>query len=302
MTIWIIDPRDPVIFGDGKPFSAIPGTSARSLPFPYPSTVAGAVRSHSGRDRNGRFDATQIATLKQTGIRGPLLVALDCTGSTGDWLLPAPGDCLVLRAGEEQYGKRLWLRPLSTPADCATNLADGLHPIGAKWIVKEKLHPHPSRFWTWDAYQRWLIDPGDDPAAVDLEKIGLPGPARESRTHVSIVPSQQTAREGFLFQTSGLEFLHTQRNGDGSAPPLYTATKLALAVDTEASLRADWGFVGGERRVARWRKGSASFPTCPPGIEKSIKDNRSCRLILATPAIFDKGYLPTWLRQIAPNL
>ena len=49
MTLWIIEPRDPLIFGDGKPFSAIPGARAKSLLFPHPPTLAGSMRPTQDR-------------------------------------------------------------------------------------------------------------------------------------------------------------------------------------------------------------------------------------------------------------
>ena len=51
MKTWIIEPVDPVLFGDGRPFTAVPGSRATSLPLPPPSTLAGGVRTRHGQDR-----------------------------------------------------------------------------------------------------------------------------------------------------------------------------------------------------------------------------------------------------------
>ncbi|HZQ09120.1 MAG TPA: type III-B CRISPR module-associated Cmr3 family protein, partial [Anaerolineae bacterium] len=56
MSVWLIEPRDPLIFRDGRPFNPTPGARAISLPFPYPSTLAGAVRTRVGQNENGVFD------------------------------------------------------------------------------------------------------------------------------------------------------------------------------------------------------------------------------------------------------
>ena len=56
---WLIEPIDPLIVRDGRPFGPTPGARARTLPFPFPQTIAGAVRTRDGLDANGRFDRTQ---------------------------------------------------------------------------------------------------------------------------------------------------------------------------------------------------------------------------------------------------
>jgi len=38
----LIEPRDPLIVRDGRPFTNSPGARAKSLPFPLPQTLAGA--------------------------------------------------------------------------------------------------------------------------------------------------------------------------------------------------------------------------------------------------------------------
>ena len=63
MTVWLIEPRDPVIFRDGKPFNASPGAHAKTLSFPFPATAAGATRTRAGLDTSGRFDRARINDL-----------------------------------------------------------------------------------------------------------------------------------------------------------------------------------------------------------------------------------------------
>ena len=85
MSVWLIQPRGPLIFRDGKPFNATPGAQAKSLSFPYPSTLAGGVRTRAGRDETGRFDPQQIEHLLQLNVRGPILVVLNLkTGEIED--------------------------------------------------------------------------------------------------------------------------------------------------------------------------------------------------------------------------
>ena len=86
MSIWIIEPHDPLIFRDGRPFGPTPGARAFSLPFPFPSTLAGVVRHQANLDGQGNFrDAKpsqetaeekqrrqeKLDDLKRLPVRGP---------------------------------------------------------------------------------------------------------------------------------------------------------------------------------------------------------------------------------------
>ena len=59
MTRWIIEPLDPLIVRDGRPFDPTPGARARSVPFPYPSTTTGGIRTRAGKDDNGALAGFQ---------------------------------------------------------------------------------------------------------------------------------------------------------------------------------------------------------------------------------------------------
>lgn len=96
MSMWTIIPRDPLIFRDGKPFKADAGARAKSLPFPFPSTLVGAARTLAGRDAaTGIFDKSLISELLGKQLRGPLLVEFDKEKT--NFLFPAPADALLLQ-------------------------------------------------------------------------------------------------------------------------------------------------------------------------------------------------------------
>jgi CRISPR-associated protein Cmr3 len=299
MSVWLIQPRDPLIFRDGKPFNATPGVQATSLPFPYPSTLAGGVRTRAGRDAAGKFDSQQIDYLLQRSIRGPLLVALDESGKLAEWFFPAPADSLNVDAGDESKGVRYWVHPVALPTGAAMNLEQGL-PVSVNPVVKRKPHPKAPNFWNWATMEAWLEHPGNDAEAVDLPKIGMPHVIRESRMHVRIDAETGTASEGFLFQTSGLEFSTTRQ--DGNQKTLSKFQQYALAVETDADLEPGVDFLGGERRVVYWTHSNKTPPACPDAIRKVIAGQKHCRLLLATPAIFAQGYLPKWVCQNTPGL
>jgi CRISPR-associated protein Cmr3 len=115
---------------------------------------------------------------------------------------------------------------------------------------------------------------------------------RESRTHVSVEAKSQTAQDGALFQTSGLEFISVPAREKDGPIPLSAARTLGLVVETDAAVKEGLGFLGGERRVVQWRTGPDQLPACPPAVREAVIARKHCRLILATPAIFDQGLLP----------
>ena len=294
MKTWLIEPRDPVIFRDGRPFNASAGARAKSLPFPFPSTLVGAARTLAGRDKNGHFDTSQIDALRSQEMEGPLLVELRERGGVKDWLFSSPADALVLR--QEPYkkdaGRLAPLTVLEAPVGTTTNLGDGLMLVGPITPEKQKPHGEAPAFWRQSQFENWLKDPKAEDE-VKFQELGVARLVQESRMHVSIGHDSQTAEEGALFQTAGLEFMSVDKDDDNVKPPqLGAAVRLALAVRTAVGVRAGLSFLGGERRIVRWSAVTEAFPACPVDVRKHIKENRHCRLILLTPGLFAEGYLP----------
>lgn len=92
MNSWLIVPRDPLIFRDGKPFTATPGERAKSIGFPFPSTIAGAVRTRSGTDpQTGSFNKDKIPDLLSRPVHGPVLVEVGHDDKLTSYF-PAPAD------------------------------------------------------------------------------------------------------------------------------------------------------------------------------------------------------------------
>ena len=292
MPTWIIEPRDPLIVRDGRPFGPDPGARARSLPFPFPSTIAGGVRTRAGLKSDGTFDHARADenhphSVLKIGVRGPLLAALNDDGSFGEWLPPAPADALLLRGdGSGADAQRVRLLPLEPPAGSVYLPPRGREPflVGPRVARSEKPFDQPPRFWRWSVFERWLIDPEERPCRP--HDFGIAGPPSESRMHVSINPASQTAEEGRLFQTIGLEF----------TGPAWE--RLAQVVESDGAF-ADWAGglapLGGERRLVAWRAVQLGWPVCPQQVRERIIAERACRLILLTPACFIDGYRPAWL-------
>jgi len=296
MTVWIIEPRDPLIVRDGRPFGPVPGARAVSLAFPFPSTTTGAVRTRDGLDASGRFQFAEITRLKRLEVRGPLLVELDAgTGEIARWLLPAPADALLLDLEPADTARVAvkWLVPLQLPQKAGTNLPDALAPVGMPKRDPRKPFGKAPHYWDWGFFEQWLLDPCD--REVPLAELGHDGPVREARMHVSIRPDTQTADEerGALFQTRGLEFTHLP---EGEV--LSKARRLGLAVATKApNLKPGIASLGGERRLVFWRRSNKTLPSLSDVLREKIAALGCCRLILLSPAYFTAGWKPTWLLE-----
>lgn len=296
MTVWIIEPRDPLIIRDGRPFGPVPGARAVSLAFPFPSTTTGAVRTRDGLDASGCFQPSEVPRVKQINVRGPLLVELDAaTGEVTRWLVPAPDDALLLDLEPADTARAVikQLVPLQLPPGAGTNLPETMALVGMARRDPRKPCGKAPRYWDWGFFEQWLLDPHD--REVPLADLGHNGPVRDARIHVSIRPETQTADEerGALFQTRGLEFTHLPER-----LALSQARRLGLAVATDApSLKPGIAPLGGERRLVFWRQSNETLPSLPDALKEKIAALGHCRLILLTPAHFKAGWKPSWLLE-----
>lgn len=280
----LIEPRDPLVARDGRPFSSNPGARARSLPFPLPQTIAGAVRTRVGLSQGLTFpEAAQ--KVRQIGIRGPLLA--ERKESNWELLVPAPADAVLLGKDTETFLYRLL--PLHLGEGVATNLPQNLYPVGIPQPDNKSKPLSLPRFWYWTAFERWLKEP---PVKAEQSEdcLGHNGPQSEVRTHLKLNPETQTAEEGYLFQTSGLEFTYARKDRR-QKPLLSSARRLALALWVEGAPRGVFP-LGGERRLAIWQSESIPLPEPPKGLLQSLVQHQAARVIFLTPAAFRAGYLP----------
>lgn len=314
MSIWIIEPYEPLIFRDGRPFGPHPGVRAHSLPFPVPSTTTGAVRTQIGLDEHGVFTWTsqdQLDRLKRLQVRGPLLIQLPEPGDNQEelcWFAPAPADALLLKPDKKLQAEEpkviadlRRLVPLKID-DALTDLpsltkqlGDPLHLVGSTRRIEGKTVDEPPSFWHRDAFQKWLLHPSECKIS-NWNDLGIPGPQSELRVHTSIDGEHHTARYGALFETRGMEFIASDKE-----KAMFNAHQLALAVsvgDNDSSSptlepRPGFSKLGGERRMVYWWRSNKDLPQCPEKLIEQIKDGKwACRVILLTPAYFEYGCYP----------
>jgi CRISPR-associated protein Cmr3 len=306
MTVWIIEPHEPVIVRDGRPFNHQPGVMAVTLPFPFPVTTAGAARSRAG-SKDGAFNIAplDLPALKALKVRGPLLVE---AGTEGAWelLVPAPGDALLLEGEQPLHCQQLVPLLAFEGSQASPFRQDStLSPVGLEVYEAEKPAKKPPVFWKWQKFVEWLTHPKQMCGPVNKAELGIPALAQEERVHVALERGMMVAREGALFETRGLEFTsYLDEAGDADkVSRLANARRLALWLDVEKheeyEIQPGLDSLGGERRLVHWQKQKRDLnpnipdcPICPEELYNQIETTGACRVILLTPAFFQNGYLP----------
>lgn len=299
MSGFIIEARDPILFRDGRPNDG--RSQSRTLPFPFPSTVAGLCRTRFGSAPGRGFvlEGEAVDRLLQLELRGPLLAS-----SEGDAVfVPAPRDAVITNASEDA---RVYLRPLY-PIDPGPARFDGAVEVSDwRWMgqaavdqVSGKPPANLPRFWSWASMLRWLEGDGlrrDAENVSDLFPGGVGAPEVERRTHVALT-ADGVAEEGKLFGTEGLRFV------DGGRRPLGLLVDAAppdsLEAPTGGGLLPGIGPAAGERRLARWResKAWATLDAIPDRIRAVVRGEGQAkvrvRAVLLTPGAFEAGWRPS---------
>jgi len=277
----ILQPREPVLVRDGRPFGVELGGYARTLGWPFPQTVAGAMRAWLGDSLGWDWSGDGPDRALRVAVHGPLLAIR--RGSTWQALFPRPLDALAPELKEGEPIVPLRLRPRAAGSGgClwpdGAELLPLAPPEGAAIDAKVPLGP----YWSAEKLAAWL---SAEDVTLTREEVRDPL-AREGRVHVAVDPTTGTATEGALYSTEGLAFSADQ------------AILCRLCPDGEPlEGMPDTGVVtlGGERRISLVRTGTGLWPTCPEGLAARAAGARRLTLTLATPAIFSGGWKPGWL-------
>lgn len=288
----LLQPRDPILLRDGRPFAAEPGARARTLPWPMPHTVAGALRTHVGETQDFDWDTDGPERARAMHLRGPLAATQDAEGI---WqiLVPAPRDAVFF---EPEAGKPdlLCLRPLpetQMPAGAGVlSPAQGLRPLEVTEDRKPRTTP---AFWPLAAAADWLsqarpvrFDPGDAEA--------LP---TETRTFVKIDESTQTGEPGMLFSADLLCFADFATPPSSVKATATPAQALLCRLSGAGAVAAGPQFLplGGERRMATVSPADGvAWPHLAdyPGLAGELAGIRRLRMQLVTPAVLAGGWKP----------
>jgi Uncharacterized protein predicted to be involved in DNA repair (RAMP superfamily) len=284
---------DPLLFRDGSPFTAeVGGLTARSLPLPFPTTVAAFVRSQIGAAMQWDWRKHSFCQrAHDIEVHGPLLLRDE------QYVLPAPKDALLTKDGIP-----VPLRPLKAEPDfiggCDT--PDGLLPLVQHGrlpsVEAEKKEadtgkpPLGYNFWPKDALLRWL----------ECESLGalpnIPGLPEEERIGIQMDAGVGRAEEGKLYAIRLRAFEETKTLEAGTERHTYSLVARVDLPDGHDYQRA--GTLGGERRLTAVEGAENTcniWPRCPQGLKDKLASATRVRMVLATPAHFRQGWKPDWI-------
>lgn len=293
-----IEPVD-VLFMRGNKLFGDAGSYGESLVPPWPSLAAGAIRSRMLVDENidlkdfadGKVEHPELGTPEKPGDFAITAFHLARRHADGriEILVQPPAD-LVVSADSDKTRSLRKLKPTPTP--------DGLQssaPLPLLPILPEDQRRKPVRgYWLTQAGWQACLEgrlPGVDELveAPRLWKI-------DERIGVGLDPASGSARDGQLFTTQAVSMVkqgHPVENGQSGTAD-YDVGFLAAVRGAEPPADGSLRF-GGDARAAAIRPAETYTPAVPD-YEKIARDGR-CRLILTTPGLFEKGWLPTGVRR-----
>lgn len=302
-----IEPLD-VLFLRGNKLFGDPGSYGEALIPPWPSVAAGAIRSRMLADE--RID---LAAFARSEIDHPTLgtpttpgafsiaafqLARRLKGGRVEALFQMPADCVVSETAE---GK-ITVTPLTpTPVPPA---GEGLQiasprpmgegqgervgitcsaplPLLPVLVETERSKPVSGYWLTQAGWQKYLA--GQTPLAADLVKSSALWKL-DHRVGVGLDADKRRAADGRLFSVQAV----AMTPGVGFVTAIAGATLPSIG-----TVR-----LGGDGRAAAVQKADWSLPE--PDYQ-AIAQARRCRIVLATPGLFDKGWLPTGFSPLPPG-
>jgi CRISPR-associated protein Cmr3 len=309
---------DPLLFRDGRPFTAdAGGLTARSLPLPLPTTLSAFVRSQIGNALGWQWDEHDTCIRAHSiCVHAPLLqrATIQPSGKVCNTqiLVPAPKDALLSQKGKEDP---VIIRPLLPAADLnggGCDLPDNLQPL----LVNGKLPvPPPQKnnmdtedksepgkppkgynFWTKEAMTEWLL--GNIPTT--LAKVG--GLPEEERIGIEIDREAGKAKESQLYAVHLRTFgERTKSEKDITHHQYSLLAKVDVPSDMEANFKiTPYGTLGGERRLTTLEAVTdctENWFRCPQDLKDQLATAKRVRMVLVTPAIFEHGWKPDWIEK-----
>jgi len=291
-TTHFIEPLDLLFLRGNKLFGAA-GSFGESLVPPWPSVISGAVRSalmvYKGVDlarfAAGEVEDSELGTPVQPGPFTVTAFHLARRRSDGEVepLFALPSDLLVnIEEDGDVRVSRLQPVALSPAVESSYEL-----PLLSVLAAPKRAKPAYG-YWLNEAGWRAYLT-GECPTAdhlVPSERLWK----LDTRVGVALDPVRGRAADGRLFTVQGVAFRSQAGRDDSDASDVGFLVEVDGARLPQAlTLR-----LGGDGRAAL----SASVPYDRPEPDyDAIVAARRCRFVLATPAIFEDGWIPTGVTQ-----
>ncbi len=273
-----IDAVDTLFFRDGKPFTMGAETWADAVFPPPPSVVYGALRNQYFGENPGQLNLANTtgdptSTLK---IHSIALLKEDILLKKDRLFFPLPLDYVADKT------KKLTglLLQRQEPPEMVSSCWPGIISVFAA-SNDQSVKTESQGFLDGEIFSVYLKSPPSTVSYTTLKQHSTPEPkigiARNGKTH--------TVEEGRLYRVDMRRLQAERKFGDPPSSPL------SLYVQFSGLPIADQGVfrLGGEGKLAAYQSVDVPLPTAP-----TIQGER-LKLYLATPAIFDQGWLPSWI-------
>ncbi|MCX7942870.1 MAG: type III-B CRISPR module-associated protein Cmr3 [Dictyoglomaceae bacterium] len=280
--MWIkITPKDTLFFRSGRPFSMGSETWADELFPPFPSTIYGAIRTFFIFQRGslrefkekGYPDIGDIKTKGSMKIRGPFLSNIE----ENILYFPIPSDC-VRKKNETKENKVFILKKNEKPSIFYSD--EKLEEI-LIWKGKDQVD-EANEYFDSIEFKKYLQSSSSNYSYISNKsfftiepKIGI---ARNKRT--------LTSKEGYLYRI----------------PMIRLKNRFGFLVEIEnLSSKNDFpneGIfqLGGEGKTVSFEKIDFNPMENIENINFEFA-NDIFKIYLATPAIFEKGWIPKWIDE-----
>jgi CRISPR-associated protein Cmr3 len=284
----LIRARDGFFFKDGRGWHTSESSRGRTLAWPYPATLRGALRTVYGRGQETDHPFTSTQWVEQTrGLRIAASLPLLRSSTSTEWqrLWPFPADALLLD------GEPLVYRLEPRAVRHATLGRDEDPAREQLWWprVETRSKPRAAPTWWGEAdFVHWLTE--RPVAARTQEEYLALAPKRREMVRLAIDVETQAAEEAKLFSHEIIETMGEQGEwaigcqvawpkGEETAPGPHGGSSLLT--------------FGSDRRLAELSAAPNSLFDCPL---PAMKASKGLRLLTVTPTLFGRGWLPDGLQ------
>lgn len=275
-------PRDGLFCKDGRNWHTSASGRGHALDWPWPSTLLGSMRTAWGRateTKENRLFVKRDWETTKTSIHLGRTLALHRSGQNPlrrmDRMWPVPADALWLE-GESDVVRLLPEAPrLQT---LGTTDSKGIEGLWVPHVTNPAKPLSPPRWWREMELEAWLA--GKSVKVVPRDKALAP--KRRLDVHVKIQAETQTADEGILFSHDVLETL--DREGEWA---------IGVEVELPSAAATKMATLGADNRLARIEEIGTELFEPPSSLPRAFNSRvYGLRLMLVTPAVFERGWLP----------
>lgn len=288
---YVVVPRDGFFFKDGRGWFTSASGRGHSLDWPPPPTLLGALRTTAGRlletsSAEKRFDGSEFdraTKVMELGTTLPLRRPYgDTTWKAEHRCWPVPADALYVPSSKKVQA----LQPKSPSKESPRVPTLGRDDDPARealWVPNQTIPAkldNPPRWWTNADLMKWLSGGMPDKHSPEAKRaLELP---RRIDVHVGVDARTQSAEDGMLYTSETMEPMslgHDQTwqwgiGLSGSIPDGVDVTSIPWTL-------------GGDRRLARAER----FDELQQAPEFK-QTSKGLRLLVVTPAHFDRGWCP----------